>query len=163
MNNEECVETIETKYNKPIFEYWDRVIIGWCKKFPSKESGSAVAQFYVWEVWTIIDICTHHNSPYEYCIILDDNLWTQFDDMANKCVWIEEKYLKEYDDFEELEEEGYCCPYYSRNLSNSELLNGLMSAYEDIIKNDDDELSVSLAKEMIEVIEKAKKYDNLNK
>lgn len=151
-------------YNEPQFTYGDRVEVLAPECYPNKDKDSILASFYDWEVWTVVDVVqyTDYELP-QYCVMLDEDLWSQYTDIKNKCIRIEEKYLKEYDDFEELEEEGYCCPYYSRNLSNSELLNGLISAYEDIIKNDDDELSVSLAKEMIEVIEKAKKYDNLNK
>lgn len=91
-------EVVEKKYDIPYFEYWDRVVIMASESFPTANPDAAIASFYEWETWTVIEISVFGNNI-NYCVLLDCNLWVSLGDVNKKTVWIRECDL--------IDEEGY--------------------------------------------------------
>lgn len=100
-------EVVEKKYDIPQFEYWDRVVIMASESFPTTNSDAAIASFYEWETWTVIEISVFGNNI-NYYVLLDYNLWTNLGDVSKKTVWIrecdlidEEECISSYEDDDE--------------------------------------------------------------
>lgn len=110
-----------------------------------------VACFYEGETGTVVDCRQWGDDGIAYTVMLDIDLGSQYDDVAHKCITLTEKYLESYDWEEEVEKEKEVDTIASiKNLAEERL-------------NSEDLSDVLIANVMLGLIDKAKKYDDLQK
>lgn len=164
-------EKVEKKlYNEPKFLYGCRVEVCWTELFPSEDDDAVQAEFYIWETWVVIDCVQYSNDDEpQYCVMLDENLWTQYSDQQSKCVWLSEKYL-DYEDwyediFDDFKEDFKCnkdeCVCHE-NLTKEEIREWIKSTAVEIIVENSCKTSVLLAKEMLLLLREAEAYEKLD-
>ena len=158
MKKAECCEAEKkpVSYVRPGLIYGDDVEIIVPENLVNKDIVDGdeyfpIACFYEWETGTVIDCGQWGNDGLYYVVMLDIDLGSQYDDVAHKCITISEKYLKHYDWEEEIEKEKEVDTITSiKNLAEEKL-------------NSEDLSDVLIANVMLGLIDKAKKYDDLQK
>ena len=155
----ECIcepEKKSTKYVRPGLSYWEDIEV----VIPDNLAGRdaiiddqyfPVACFYEWETGTVIDCRQWGNEWITYTVMLDIDLGSQYDDVAHKCITLSEKYLKAYDWEEVCEKE-----------KELDTIGSIKSLAEEKL-NSEDINDVLIANVMLGLIDKAKKYDDLQK
>lgn len=149
-------EKKSVEYARPNLAYGDEVEVVIPEELANKDfvvgdSNFPIACFYEWETWYVVDCRQWWEEELCYTIMLDVNLGSQYNDVVNKCITLSEKYLKPYDWEEECEKEKEVDTITSiKNLAEEKL-------------NSEDLNDVLIANVMLGLIDKAKKYDDLQK
>lgn len=155
----ECIceaEKKSIKYLRPKLAYGDDVEVIVPDNLVERnavvdDSYFPVACFYEGETGTVVDCRQWGEDGIAYTVMLDIDLGSQYDDVAHKCITLTEKYLESYDWEEEVEKEKEVDTIASiKNLAEEKL-------------NSEDIGDVLIANVMLSLIDKAKKYDDLQK
>lgn len=155
----ECIcepEKKSVKYLRPKLDYGDDVEVVVPDNLVERnavvdDSYFPVACFYEGETGTVVDCRQWGEDGIAYTVMLDIDLGSQYEDVAHKCITLTEKYLESYDWEEEIEKEKEVDTIASiKNLAEERL-------------NSEDLSDVLIANVMLSLIDKAKKYDDLQK
>lgn len=155
----ECIcepEKKSVKYLRPKLAYGDDVEVVVPDNLVERnavvdDSYFPVACFYEGETGTVVDCRQWGEDGIAYTVMLDIDLGSQYEDVAHKCITLTEKYLESYDWEEEIEKEKEVDAITSiKNLAEERL-------------NSEDLSDVLIANVMLSLIDKAKKYDDLQK